>query len=278
MSVIVTSVIIVGAIGIMAAIVLYVVSTKFHVDENPAIEAIESLLPGANCGGCGCNGCHDFAVKCATASSLDGLNCPGAGEEAMRQIASITGLDAGDSTQCVAVVKCNGSCDIRKTNAQYDGEQSCAIKASLGAAGDACPFGCLGCGDCVSSCKWGALSMNPVTGLPEVDNVRCTGCGACVKACPRHLIELRPKGPRGMRVWVACSNKDRGAEARKECPVACIGCGKCSRICPHGAISVEHNLAYIDPASCRLCLKCVDSCPTSAIHSVNFPIKKKTDE
>ena len=39
----------------------YAVAKKFYVNEDPRIALIEELLPGANCGGCGRSGCHDFA-------------------------------------------------------------------------------------------------------------------------------------------------------------------------------------------------------------------------
>ena len=77
-----------------------------------------------------------------------------------------------------------------------------------------------------------------------------------------------------MRIWVACSNREKGAAAIKECKAACIACGKCARTCSHDAITVSGNLAYIDPQKCRLCKKCIDICPTGAILSANFPPKK----
>ena len=92
--------------------------------------------------------------------------------------------------------------------------------------------------------------------------------------CPRNLIELRNKGPRGMRVYVACANKDKGAVAMKECGVSCIGCKKCVKECAHDAIIVEDNLARIDYEKCKLCKKCVAACPRSSILAVNFPEKK----
>ena len=152
--------------------------------------------------------------------------------------------------------------------------QTCKVKAALYAGDTACSFGCLGCGDCAAACQFDALKMDPETGLPVVDEEKCTSCGACVKACPKNIIELRAKGPRGMRVFVSCVNKDKGAVARKACKAACIGCGKCAKVCAHDAILIENNLAYIDFSKCKLCRKCVAECPTGAIHDVNFPVPR----
>jgi ferredoxin len=143
---------------------------------------------------------------------------------------------------------------------------------ACGAGETACGYGCLGCGDCEAACQFGAIHVNPETGIPEVNEDKCTSCGACVKACPRHIIELRKKGPKGRRVYVSCVNKDKGAVSMKACKVSCIGCGKCEKECPFGAITVEGNCSYIDFNKCRLCRKCVTVCPTKAIRDVNFPM------
>lgn len=275
METIMISILVLGGLGLAGSVVLWAVSRRFHVEEDPRIAEIESLLPGANCGGCGRSGCHDFATACAKAASFDNLRCPVAPQGTMEKIAAIAGLTATTENEpTVAVIKCGGSCDMRPRRVSYNGPASCAIAHTLGSGESSCPYGCLGCGDCVAACRWGALSIDSSTGLPVVDEERCTACGACVKACPRSLIELRRKGKRGMRVWVACSNRERGAIAMKECKAACIGCGKCAKECSFGAISVAGNLAYIDAEKCRLCRKCVDQCPTGAIHTVNFPVKK----
>ena len=159
---------------------------------------------------------------------------------------------------------------LNKVN-EYDGSLSCKVKASLYSGDTGCSFGCLGCGDCVAACKFGALSMDPVTGLPVVDEEKCTACGSCVKACPKAIIELRKKGPRGMREYVSCVNKDKGPSVKKACANACIGCGICQKTCTHDAITLENNVAYIDFEKCKLCRECEAMCPTGAIHGVNFP-------
>ena len=47
----VTSIIILSIIGLVSATLLYVISRKFHVEEDPRIDEIEAVLSGANCGG-----------------------------------------------------------------------------------------------------------------------------------------------------------------------------------------------------------------------------------
>lgn len=277
MDIIIIGAIALGGIGIAGAAALYGVSRRFHVEEDPRIGEIESLLPGANCGGCGQSGCHAFAVACAKATSLDGLFCPGAGEDAMKKIAGIVGLVAGEARPKTAIVRCNGSCELTKRRVAYDGPRSCAIAATVSAGEGGCPNGCLGCGDCVAACKWDAIHIDPTTGLPVVDDKRCTGCGACEAACPRHVIAIVDK-KRPQRVWVACNNRERGPEAMKVCDVSCIACGKCAKACPFEAITVEGNIATIDQEKCRRCRKCVDVCPRNAIHTANFPVKKPQAE
>ena len=264
------------AIGIASAVILYFVAQKFKVEEDPRIDTVESILPGANCGGCGKPGCRGFAEATVKATSLDGLFCPVGGAETMTKVAAALGMEVTAQTPQIAVVRCNGTCDHRQRTSQYDGYKSCAIEHSLYRGETDCTFGCLGCGDCVTACPFDAIHMD-TNGLPVVTDEKCVACGACVKACPRNIIELRNKGPKDRRVFVCCVNKDKGNIARKACTVACIGCGKCVKECPFEAITLENNLAYIDFRKCRLCRKCVSVCPTHAIHEVNFPPRKITE-
>ena len=263
-----------GGIALISAVILYVCSKKFAVHEDPRIGQVSAILPGANCGGCGYPGCSGMAsalVKGADAGSIDGLFCPVGGSDVMGQVADLLGLAVANTEPKVAVVRCNGTCELRPRIAVYDGLKTCTAVNSCGAGETGCGYGCLGCGDCVNACAFGAITMNQETGLPEVDEEKCTSCGACVKACPRNIIELRKKGIKNRRVYVRCVNKDKGAIAMKTCKAACIGCGKCEKECKFDAIKIENNLSYIDPEKCRLCRKCVEACPTHAIVAVNFP-------
>lgn len=277
MDILIVSIISLAAIGAIAAVILYFIAQRFKVEEDPRIDEVESVLPGANCGGCGKAGCRNFAESCVKASSLDGLLCPVGGSAVMQKVAGILGMEASEAAPRIAVVRCNGTCENRPRTSLYEGANSCAISNSLYMGETGCAYGCLGCGDCVAACKFGAISMDGETGIPAVDMDKCTACGACVKACPRHIIELRKKGVKGRGVYVSCVNKDKGAVARKACSAACIGCSKCAKECKFEAITIADNLSYIDSDKCKMCRKCVEACPTHAIHAVNFPPKKPAE-
>lgn len=262
----ITPAIVLGVTGIVGAIVLFIISRKFAVKEDPRVKEIEEILPGANCGACGRKGCHDFAVACCESGTLTRLLCPGAGVAGMARIAAILGIEAKPGIRRVAFVKCNGTCDNRIGKRVIEAYDSCSFVKTLAVATDVCQWGCLGCGDCVDGCRFNAIKIDGNTGIAVVDTAKCTGCGICATNCPQGLIELhnfeRPA------IWIACVNRDKGAMARKECKVACIGCGKCMRTCQHGAISLRANHATIDGNKCIRCGECVDKCPTGAIHII----------
>ncbi len=278
MSLITIAILTLAGIGVLAALILYFAAKKFHVEEDPRIDQVEEILPGANCGGCGFPGCRGFAEAVVKAEDLGSLLCPVGGNETMEKAASILGKTVEKTAPKIAVLKCNGTCENRPRINDYDGASSCAIASNLYGGETGCSYGCLGLGDCVTACNFDALHINEATGLPEVDEEKCVACGACVTACPKNLIELRKKGPKSRRVYVSCANQDKGAVARKACTAACIGCGKCAKECPFDAITVVNNVAYIDDDKCRLCRKCVAVCPTGAIAALNFPPKKEKVE
>lgn len=276
MTVLLSTILTLSVLGILAAVVLYFVAQKFKVEEDPRIDEVEKMLPGANCGGCGFAGCRGMADALVKNDDISTLFCPVGGGDTMKSIASYLGKAAPDKEPMVATVRCGGVCDKRPRTNTFDGAKSCAVVSSLYVGETACAYGCLGYGDCVEACVFDAIRINPETGIAEVDAEKCTACGACVKACPKNIIELRKKWPKGRAVYVGCMSKDKGAVVMKACKTGCIGCGKCEKVCAFGAITVENNLAYIDPQKCKLCRKCVNECPTGAIKLVGMEPLPKT--
>ena len=268
------SIITVSAIGGLAAIILYFVAQKFKVIEDPRIDEVDEALPGANCGGCGFAGCRAFAEACVKGDDFDALFCPVGGNECMSDVANILGRTAVEKDPMVAVLRCNGDCDVRPKTNNYDGAVNCSVAASLYGGDTGCSYGCLSHGDCEVACSFGAIYMDEKTGLPVVIEEKCTACGDCVTACPKNLFELRKKGRKSMRIFVSCMNEEKGGVAKKSCSVACIGCSKCVKVCPKDAIEVKNFLAYIDYNKCTGCRKCVPVCPTNSILEINYPPPK----
>lgn len=272
------TVIILGLVGLSAAVILYFVSQKFKVYEDPRIDVIQEALPGANCGGCGFTGCRNFAEALVKAENLNGLNCPVGGATIMADVAKILGKEAVVAEPLVAVVRCQGSPVHRPRTSVYDGSKECRIAHTLYGGETDCHYGCLGYGDCVRACKFDAMYMDEKTELPVIIDDKCVACGACVRACPKNIIELRKKAKKDRKIYVSCVNCDKGGPARRACKVACIACNKCFNVCKFNAITIENNLAYIDSFRCTFCRKCVTECPTNAIIELNFPPRKKEEE
>ena len=259
------AVLVLGIMGAVFGAVLAIASKVFAVKTDERLPKLVEALPGANCGGCGFAGCRGMADALVKQDDISALFCPVGGGDCMKAVAAYLGKSAPEKEPQVATVRCGGTCDKRPRTNEYNGAKSCAVASSLYIGQTGCAFGCLGFGDCVVSCAFDAIRMNPATGLPEVDPDKCTACGACVKACPKMIIELRKKWPKNRAVYVSCVSKDKGAVVMKACKAGCIGCGKCQKVCAFGAITIENNLAYIDPQKCKLCRKCVNECPTGAI-------------
>jgi electron transport complex protein RnfB len=266
-------------LALIFAVMIYFVAQKFMIFEDPRIDEVQAALPAANCGGCGFAGCRNFAEALVKAETFEGLNCPVGGAVVMGEVAKILGKEAPVVDPMVAVLKCNGSPEFRPRTSNYDGVPDCRIAHSLYLGETDCSFGCLSYGDCARACAFDAMYMDPATGLPITKDDKCVSCGACVKACPRQLIELRKKARKDRKLYVACSNCDKGGPARRACKVACIACSKCFNVCEFGAITIENNLAYIDALKCTFCRKCVTECPTGSILEFSFPPgKPKVEE
>ena len=89
MNLILISMGVLGVTALLAACLLYVVSLFFKVEEDPRIDLVTAVLPGANCGGCGFAGCRALAEACVKANGIEGLACPVGGEPTMEEVKKV---------------------------------------------------------------------------------------------------------------------------------------------------------------------------------------------
>ena len=265
---IVIPVILVAAIGFVLAAVLTFASKIFFVPVDETVANLRAELPGANCGACGFAGCDDYANALGADPSVGTGKCPVGGAALAEALAAVLGVEADTSEPQVAVVMCNGHNEAAKTLMEYQGLKTCKAAKQLFGGLSACPYGCMGLGDCAAECPYGAIQI--CNGVAVVNRELCVGCGICAKTCPNSVIRIAPAKN---KVVVQCNSKDKGAVARKNCSNACIGCGKCAKVCKFEAITVENNLAFIDPEKCKNCGLCAKECPTNAI--INMRAKRK---
>ncbi len=249
-------VIIVTVIGLVAGLALALAAKFMAVPVDQREEKIRECLPGANCGACGYSGCDGYAAALANGDTTPDKCAPG-GADTAAALGEILGLDVNTAPK-VAFIACQKNA---KNKYEYTGKQSC-LSASLVHGGPLeCQFGCIGFGDCMRACPFGAISIDDNGKMIICEDI-CVGCGKCAAVCPKSLISVIPKNS---KTRVLCSNKHKGASVVKVCTTSCIACGMCVKACENEAIALVDNVAVINPYKCTNCGKCKDACKRKAI-------------
>lgn len=255
------SVEILAGVGLIFAIIIALAHWKLRVWEDPRIDAVVAMLPGANCGACGFPGCRGFAEK-AVAGEVSPAGCNVLNDEGAAAIAAYLGVDKGEANKRVARLLCAGGSNVTTQKAEYRGLQTCGAAAAVAGGGKACSWGCLGFGDCAASCDFGAITMS-ANGLPVVDIALCTACGDCVDACPKNLFEIIPLD---QKLLVQCRSQIEGDGVLATCAVACTACGKCVIDAAPGLVTIERGSAVVHYEKNALAsIAATRRCPTGAI-------------
>jgi RnfABCDGE-type electron transport complex B subunit len=269
-TIIIISVAVLSFLGIFLGVILGFASKFFAVWEDPKVQQIEGILPGANCGACGFAGCHAYAVALAAGKADPDLCRPGA-QKAAEAIGKILGVEVKSKEQMVAQRYCNGGDKEAKVKFDYEGIMTCKAASIVNNGFKACSYSCLGLGDCSLVCPVNAITMDDDS-LPQIDKDKCIACEKCVKECPRGILSMAPKKA---LVHVRCRSKDPGKIATKVCSVGCIACKLCEKACKFDAIHVVDNLAIIDYSKCTMCGECVKVCPRKIIIQEPAPPKQE---
>ncbi len=255
------SVLILGGLGFGFAALIALTHRKFHVWEDPRIDAVADLLPGTNCGACGKAGCHAFA-EALVDRKVQPATCTVMGEDDVHDVAGFLGVEAGEANKRVARLLCAGGWNVAVQQAEYVGLETCKAAAAVASGGKGCTWGCTGQADCEVACDLDAIYMNAF-GLPVVIPEKCTACGDCVEACPKDLFTIMPLE---QKLIVQCKSLLEGEEAEELCKVACNACGRCVADAAPGVIEMVDGLAVVNYENNELATsEAIERCPTDAI-------------
>jgi homotetrameric NADPH-dependent glutamate synthase len=239
-------------LGAICGIVLGAASRIFYVWEDPRIAQVEASFAGANCGGCGYAGCSAAAVAVVAGTAPPSV-CVVGGVESAQGAAAVMGMEVGMAEPLKSYNTCTGG-NRAADKFVYLGINTCSAQSVLSGGQRECSVGCLGLGDCVRACMFGALEMGP-DGYPVVNREKCVGCGVCEQICPKGIMNVQTAS---QRILHFNQNNDRLAPCRQTCPaeidipkyIAQIRAGDyagavdtirernpfllaCGRVCPH---------------------------------------------
>jgi electron transport complex protein RnfB len=159
-----TALLIMIGLALFLGLVLGYAAIKFKVTESPLVQKIDAILPQTQCGQCGYPGCKPYATAIA-AGEADINQCPPGGEEGIRKLAELLGVDP------------------KPLNAEHGAPKPKAVAVideNL----------CIGCTLCIQACPVDAI-LGAAKHMHTVIAKECTGCELCMPPCPVDCISMQ---------------------------------------------------------------------------------------
>lgn len=159
----VTAVLIIGAIALVAGIVLSLAARRLPGSRDAIVDEVNALLPQTQCAQCGYPGCRPYAKAIVEEEAPINL-CPPGGDETVRRLAQLLGRE-------VLPMKVEPAAAMRQNIAIID--------ESL----------CIGCTHCRDACPVDAI-VGAHQFMHTVIRSECTGCELCLPPCPVDCISM----------------------------------------------------------------------------------------
>jgi electron transport complex protein RnfB len=135
------------------------------VTDHSLVGRIDALLPQTQCMRCGYPGCRPYA-EAIVRGDADINHCPPGGEDGVRTLADLLGLEAKPIDPARGSAKSNSVALIDEPQ-------------------------CIGCTLCIQACP-----VDAIVGAPKLMHTvlasECTGCELCVPPCPVDCILIVP--------------------------------------------------------------------------------------
>ena len=160
-----TALLVMSGIALVLGAVLGFAAIKFKVEGNPLVDQIDAILPQTQCGQCSFPGCKPYATAIAEGRA-DINQCPPGGEEGIRKLAELLGVEAKP---------------LNAENGSVKPKAVAFIDEST----------CIGCTLCIQACPVDAIA-GAAKQMHTIIAAECTGCELCVAPCPVDCISMEP--------------------------------------------------------------------------------------
>jgi Na+-translocating ferredoxin:NAD+ oxidoreductase subunit B len=134
---------ILGGVGLAFGALIALANRRFHVDEDPRVDAVTEMLPGSNCGACGQAGCRAFA-EALVQGAVEPAGCTVMGPADREDVAAFLGVDAGEAVKRVARLLCAGGSDVAPRRRSTTGCRAARPRSRSAVAGRGAPGGAWG--------------------------------------------------------------------------------------------------------------------------------------